>query len=236
MRNRAHRSLWIVSALALLAAPAPAAPQPASPEPAPHWGWTQFAQHHDVNGDGTVTRDELLQTSDVFQRLDRDGDGVVTEADFTAIRQDRLAAHLFRWADQDRDGRVTRAEWNAFTQKHAAAAPAGVDLQALFTTYDKDGDGVVALADLGEPGFGPMERMGHSGRMGRGGHGAFGERLFARFDTDGDGRVSLDEWQAGHQALPVCDPQRAEERFKLLDTNGDGFLTPDELPRTAGRR
>ena len=40
-------------------------------------------------------------------------------------------------------------------------------------------------------------------------------------DSNFDFRVSMDEWLAA-----------TEERFKLLDRNGDGYITMDELPRT----
>jgi Ca2+-binding EF-hand superfamily protein len=40
-------------------------------------------------------------------------------------------------------------------------------------------------------------------------------------DSNFDFRVSMDEWLAA-----------TEERFKLLDRNGDGYITMDELPTT----
>ena len=48
---------------------------------------------------------------------------------------------------------------------------------------------------------------------------------FKKLDTDGDGRISRTEAQAA---------PRLAERFDQLDTNKDGFLTPDEL--AAGHR
>jgi hypothetical protein len=48
-------------------------------------------------------------------------------------------------------------------------------------------------------------------------HNAFAEQRFARFDTDGDGTVTRDEFT-----------QRSAERFKQMDVNGDGFITSDE--------
>ncbi|WP_243713618.1 EF-hand domain-containing protein [Luteimonas terrae] len=45
-----------------------------------------------------------------------------------------------------------------------------------------------------------------------------------RMDTDGDGRVSLAEYQAWMSYA-----------FDRMDRNGDGVLTPDELPGGKGR-
>jgi len=45
-----------------------------------------------------------------------------------------------------------------------------------------------------------------------------------RMDTDGDGRVSLAEYQAWMRYA-----------FDQMDRNGDGVLTPDELPGGKGR-
>jgi Ca2+-binding EF-hand superfamily protein len=37
-------------------------------------------------------------------------------------------------------------------------------------------------------------------------------------DADGDGKISLEEWQAGHQRL-----------FKAMDTDRDGTVTLEEM-------
>ena len=44
-------------------------------------------------------------------------------------------------------------------------------------------------------------------------------------DANFDFQVSMDEWLAA-----------TEERFKLLDRNGDGYITTDELPKTPFQR
>ncbi len=44
---------------------------------------------------------------------------------------------------------------------------------------------------------------------------------FAKVDTDGDGRVTLEE-------LVVAVPEATEDNFKVADANGDGTLSPEE--------
>lgn len=42
--------------------------------------------------------------------------------------------------------------------------------------------------------------------------------IFALMDSDGDGTISLQEFQAAHERI-----------FKAMDANKDGVLTPDEM-------
>ena len=45
-----------------------------------------------------------------------------------------------------------------------------------------------------------------------------------RYDKDGNGTISLEEYKAGALA-------QAEERFKTMDADGDGQVTADELAK-----
>ena len=68
--------------------------------------------------------------------------------------------------------------------------------------------------------------MGRRGMMGRGammgpgsmGHGMMMRMLFALMDADGDGTISLQEFQAAHERI-----------FKAMDANKDGRLTLEEI-------
>jgi hypothetical protein len=67
--------------------------------------------------------------------------------------------------------------------------------------------------------------MGQGSMMGDGmmGGGATGapfmmRMMFALMDADGDGTISLQEFQAAHERI-----------FKAMDTNKDGKLTPEEI-------
>ena len=67
--------------------------------------------------------------------------------------------------------------------------------------------------------------MGSGRMMGRGmmGGGAMGSpfmmrMMFALMDADGDGTISLQEFQAAHERI-----------FRAMDSNKDGKLTPEEM-------
>ena len=80
---------------------------------------------------------------------------------------------------------------------------------------------------MGQEGTGTMEHGGMmgGGMMGRGmmGGGAMGppimlRMMFALMDGDGDGTISLTEFQVAHERI-----------FKAMDSNKDGRLTQEEM-------
>ena len=64
--------------------------------------------------------------------------------------------------------------------------------------------------------------MGHGGMMGRGMRGprtpVVMRIIFSLVDSDGDGTISLPEFQAGHERI-----------FRAMDRNKDGRLTQEEI-------
>lgn len=113
-----------------------------------------------------------------FSEFDADGDGFVSEDEFTATRSARMKA----MADAGKP------------MKGAATAPAFADL-------DADGDGKLSEAELtaGQQAHMKSMREMHGGGMGM--HHGKGMKMptFADLDLDGDGCIDPDEF-AKHQA------------------------------------
>lgn len=124
-----------------------------------------------------------------FEDLDRNGDGVITREAFDQFRAERLAA-----IDADGDGFITREEFRAH---HGARAAARAKNRAdrMFDRLDGAGSGRIPLEGLAErrtPGTG----------------------LFERMDSDGDGVVSRDEFEAWQDRQTT---RRAEMRERMRE-------------------
>jgi Ca2+-binding EF-hand superfamily protein len=73
------------------------------------------------------------------RRLDKDGDGAVSFAEFAGPRE------WFEALDKNRDGRLTPEDFEWFGD--SALARAGTRARALFPKIDRDGDGQVTAAE-----------------------------------------------------------------------------------------
>ena len=88
----------------------------ASPALAQQRGGLDRLMAFDANGDGAVTRAEAeAGRAAMFTRLDRDGDGYLSEAERASMQQGQgrqRGGNPMR-ADTDGDGRISRAEMTA---------------------------------------------------------------------------------------------------------------------------
>jgi len=77
------------------------------------------------------------------------------------------------------------------------------------------GPGMMGHGMMGQGGIIGREMMGQGGMMG---HGTMMRIIFSLMDSDGDGTISLQEFQAAHERI-----------FKGMDANKDGRLTSEEM-------
>jgi hypothetical protein len=87
------------------------------------YDWAGVSQRHDRDGNRRLTRDELSADGEFFSRLDRDRDGVLTEADFDwseqsfLVKQDAQALRLFRAIDANGNGQISESEMQSYFKR-----------------------------------------------------------------------------------------------------------------------
>src|SRR5579871_4052805 len=60
------------------------------------------------------------------------------------------------------------------------------------------------------------------------------EEMFKKLDTNGDGKLTLDEWMASKRAQK--DPDKAKEQFQKKDKGNKGYLTLEEFVGKNGKK
>ena len=112
-------------------------------------GWRWLAGQMDADRDGQITREEFRGSDAAFERLDRNGDGVLTEADFVwpyeAIPANMpKAVRIFMSPPQDMLLKAFfRGEMGSWYE-----GPRVGQRAPLFNLPTQDGKRTVALADL----------------------------------------------------------------------------------------
>ena len=195
-------------------------------------GWEHFAEKHDTDRDGAVTREELAATAagDRFARLDENADGRVTEDEFRAAIAGRVLGHLAMRADEDRNGELTQGEWSAFLAE-----------------LDEDGDGSLEMRHR-RRGPAGTEDEGEAKRAFPGdtdGDGAFetaeAQALFTRFDENRDGVLTEEELPArterhGRFGHGMHGRGGHAEHLMRLDSDGDGSVSRAEWDAHVAKR
>jgi Ca2+-binding EF-hand superfamily protein len=86
---------------------------------------------------------------DVFDRIDRNGDGVISEEEFrnwmaaTYGRKDADGNRILTWAELHPDGRPQPADWVDFSLDDVMAA-----IPVAFAQRDRDGDGKLSREEM----------------------------------------------------------------------------------------
>jgi len=131
----------LVAAVALVCASSIAVAAAAQPSAEQFEKVRDLLTEADANGDGKVTRKEYdAHRADIFEKLDRNGNGVVSEEDAPRVRvaKRKFSSKLeqvLAIADTNGDGMLTRTEWDNPEKD-------------IFALVDQDGDGVIVLDDL----------------------------------------------------------------------------------------
>lgn len=156
-----------------------------------------MAHSQDLDGNGEVTRDELLAHFQPRARRALHANGVALEPTEEQVRQqlDRLIADASR-LDLDRDGTISAAEVKREAEARGEEAARHLNLSQLVPLdLDADGDGFVSRAEFESA----------------------AKREFARADQDGDGRVSAAELTAFQRLAAEArraETQAAQERTR----------------------
>ncbi|MGD8568414.1 MAG: EF-hand domain-containing protein [Gammaproteobacteria bacterium] len=169
-----------------------------------HHGKGRFMEFFDTNGDNLVTLEEFNESAAKrFDRMDDDGNGVITSAEFGSYISERRAEwreRKFAMMDSDKDGQVSRDEYVAYRQQRA---------ERRFQYMDTDNDGKVSKSEYED--FKSHRKHRKHGRHGKG-------RIFAKLDGNNDGQITREESLAAWRNW-----------FKRIDANNDQVVSGDEV-------
>lgn len=205
--------------------------------------------------------DPAAMRQKLFEKIDSDGDGGLSETELTAFTEQAdkarrsqgsqgVQAPSFSDMDSDGDSALSQDEFSSGMQKLEA------QLQSQFNTMRQSGGmggGMGGMGGMGGPPPGPPPGGGAGGPQGASGTGGQDRiaELFKSLDSDEDGSVSEDEFSVLAQALSggkSADGSSSSSTsstsgsgskgpsFSKLDTDGDGKVSSAEFEAGAPKR
>lgn len=168
-----------------------------------------FAQH-DTDGDGVLSKEEVRgRLLANFSQFDTDADGTLSAQEFAAVKMDqqgkRPKFRTFAELDSNGDGVLSEDEYAALKQHRRDHSGKRFN-RLTFQERDRNSDGVLAKEEV-------------CGRL---------LANFADFDKDGNGTLSAEEFAAVRMGKHAGKhPYRAT--FQEMDTNSDGILAKEEV-------
>lgn len=153
----------------------------------------RMMQEADANGDGAVTRDEMQAFhQSQFGAFDADGNGAVTWEEMRAGMRDRM----FSLLDADGDGQISRAEFDAM---HRGPDGRGSRMMGgghmMGSGSMMNGGHMMSDDEMHHRrGYGMMRfDENEDGAIDRDEAARMTERMFDHMDSDGDGRIPLND-------------------------------------------
>jgi len=198
----------------------------------------------DTNNDGKVSFEEIKAqrpnvTQEQFGKMDVNGDGFLSAADRGPAAQGKPAK-----GSKSSDAGQARAQMIEKMMQADANDDGGVSFEEIskakpgfakadFDRFDRNKDGVVSKTDLAQT-RGPNDRPnaprkpeGKPAVQNDAARAEFRQRMIAA-DKNGDGKVTFAEAQKQF-------PNLTQERFNVMDRNGDGSIGPEDRPQGGPR-
>ncbi len=198
----------------------------------------------DKNSDGFISLDEFSamprvqnlpedKHQQLFERLDKDGDGKLGPDDLRRLGRDQDGpppAMKRLWElDADRSGGVSLEEFKAGELFQKLTPERQL---AIFQRLDTDGDGVVTHKDKPQPHIRPdgsPERQKRGPKSEQPSPSMHPRAMIRQLDQDGDGVLTFEEFRAGAAVQSLSEDEQ-EDRFEALDRDNDQKITPADFP------